>query len=232
MSNESSAASLAAPSSTGAMRAPLAERGDDCYETPSEAVHALLQIERLPRFLWEPACGPGRIVDVLRAAGHKVIGSDLVDYGNPTHFYGRDFLLEWKAPERCEGIVTNPPFKLAEQFVEHALDLCPLAVFLLRLGFIEGVRVRRSRILGRHLARLHVFANRLPHMHRQNWDGRRAGSRTAFAWFVFLRDHRDQSCSTASGGDPRMPGPHHELAHAHCWEARQAATHAVLEQRA
>src|SRR5215469_9422861 len=86
----------------------LAERADDLYETPPVAVHALLRVEKLPHWLWEPACGYGNIVNVLRAAG---LASDLVDYGNPTHFYQRDFLME-KLPRGCEGIVTNPPFKL------------------------------------------------------------------------------------------------------------------------
>ena len=79
----------------------LAERGDDLYETPPVAVAALLRHERLPHRLWEPACGHGNIVKVLRAAGHEVIGSDLVDYGDPTHFYRRDFLLERKVPDGC-----------------------------------------------------------------------------------------------------------------------------------
>ena len=73
--------------------------------------------------LWDPCCGPGNIVNVLRAAGHEVIGSDLVDYGDPTHFYRRDFLMERKAPDGCEGVITNPPFKWLEQFVAHALEL-------------------------------------------------------------------------------------------------------------
>ena len=66
-------------------RHPLAERGDDLYETPPVAVEALLRVEHLPRRIWEPACGPGAIVRVLRAHGHEVLASDLVDYGNPTH---------------------------------------------------------------------------------------------------------------------------------------------------
>src|ERR1700716_2494303 len=103
-------------------RRTLAVRGDDCYSTPAVAVEALLRHEQLPHRLWEPACGPGNIVKVLRAAGHEVIGSDLVDYGDPTHFYGRDFLMEQKAPDGCEAIITNPPYKLAEEFVAKALE--------------------------------------------------------------------------------------------------------------
>jgi hypothetical protein len=166
----------------------LAERGDDLYETPPEAVKALLKAERIPRGIWEPACGPGAIVGVLRAAGHKVHATDINDYGCPESAAGVDFLFERQLPAGVEAIVTNPPFKLATEFVGHALELCPFVIVLLRLAFLESSR--RSVILddGR-LARIHVFSNRLPMMHRAGWDGPKASNPMAFAWFVFDRYH-------------------------------------------
>ena len=89
-----------------------------------------------------------------------MIGSDLVDYGDPTHFYRRDFLMERKAPDGCEGVVMNAPFKLAAEFIAHALDLCPLVIALSRLAFMESER-RTAILEGRGLARIHVFRNRL-----------------------------------------------------------------------
>ena len=167
----------------------LADRKDDLYETPAVAVHALLRAEDLPRHLWEPAAGRGAIVNVLRAAGHLVLASDLVDYGDPTHFPRRDFLMEHKVPDGCEAIVTNPPFKLADQFARHALELCPRVIMLLRLAFYESVR--RSDILDSgSLARIWCFRRRLPMMHRDDWAGPKANSGMAFAWFVFDQTHR------------------------------------------
>jgi hypothetical protein len=184
----------------------LSERKDDLYETPPVAIEALLRHERLPHRLWDPCCGPGNIVKVLRAAGHEVIASDLVDYGDPTHFYRRDFLMEHKAPDGCEGVVMNPPFKLAEEFIAHALDLSPLVIALLRLAFMESER--RTRILeGRGLARIHQFRKRLPMMHRHGWEGRKANSGMAFAWFVWERSHTGPTtidrCSWESAPAPR-----------------------------
>jgi hypothetical protein len=49
-------------------------------------------------------------------------------------------------------IVTNPPFKLAAQFVAHALSLCPRVAMLLRLSFLES---GNEKTKGRQ-ARLHV----------------------------------------------------------------------------
>jgi hypothetical protein len=176
------------PAAYRPQKTPLSERADDLYESPPEAVHALLKAERLPLNVWEPACGPGAIVRVLRAAGHVVHSTDLVNYDSPDQdAHGVDFLLERHAPPGVEAIVTNPPYKLAAQFVEHALDLCPLVIMLLPLTFLEGQR--RSTVLeSGALARIHVFRNRLPRMHRHGWDGPRATSTQAFGWFVWARD--------------------------------------------
>jgi hypothetical protein len=173
--------------SAGSGQRPYAERGSDLYETPVCAVEALLRVESLPHRLWEPACGRGAIVNVLRARGHEVLASDLVDYGDPTHFYRRDFLTE-PLPKDCKAIITNPPYQLAEKFVRHAIEICPLVIMLLRLGFYESVR--RTDILECcGLARIHVFKKRLPMMHRDNWQGPKASSAIPFAWFVYDLTH-------------------------------------------
>jgi hypothetical protein len=168
----------------------LKDRGNDLYETPVEAVHALLKAEQLPQVIWEPACGPGAIVRVLRGAGHSVLSSDLVDYASPFQdWVGWDFLLEQRLPDGVEAIVTNPPFKNATAFVKQGLRLCPKVCLLLRLLYIESEG--RSDILDSgQLARVHVFRNRLPGMHRNGYQGRQASTAMAFAWFVWDRDHQ------------------------------------------
>jgi hypothetical protein len=60
-----------------------ADRGDDCYETPEVATEALIRAEQLLTTIWEPACGPGAIVRVLRSHGHVVYATDLIDYSSP-----------------------------------------------------------------------------------------------------------------------------------------------------
>jgi hypothetical protein len=168
--------------------APLTQRKDDLYETPAVAVRALLSVEKLPQRIWEPACGPGAIVRELRAAGHDVFASDLVDYRCPDQWSGIDFLMCWRAHAGYDTIVTNPPFKNAAAFVAKALDLCPRVIMLLRLAFLES-ESRRSILDNGTLARVHVFRKRLPMMHRAGWEGRKANSGMAFAWFVWDRAH-------------------------------------------
>lgn len=153
-----------------------------------EAVDALLAVETLPVCIWEPACGPGAIVSVLRDAGHRVLATDLVDYDCPESQAGVDFLM-CRVADHPDCIVTNPPYKLADEFVGRGLELCSRVIMLLRLPFLESVR-RTSILESGHLARIHVFRNRLPMMHRGGWQGNKNGSSMAFAWFVWDRTHR------------------------------------------
>jgi hypothetical protein len=173
----------------GNARAALAARGDDLYETPREAVTALLRVEQVPMHVWEPACGPGAIVSVLRTSGRVVVATDLVDYGCPESEGRRDFLFERSAPPDVEAIVTNPPFKLAEAFVQRARQLVPRTYMLLRLAFLESER-RTDILESGDLARVWLFRRRLPFMHRHGFDGPRcSNSGMAFAWYVWDRAH-------------------------------------------
>jgi hypothetical protein len=191
---------------TGIAAAAHDERGVDCYSTPPEAVHALLAAESFTGVIWEPACGPGAIVDVLRLAGHRVVATDLESYGCPDSLAGVDFLAQTTPPKNAETIITNPPFMLAGEFARHALELVPKVVMLLRLAFLEGVR-RGDVLDGGALARVHVFRNRLPMMHRAGWDGPTARNAMAFAWFVWDRDHRGPTKLTRISHVPAPTAP-------------------------
>lgn len=69
--------------------------------------------------VWEPACGDGAISKVLSSHGYTVLSTDLVDRGHGIG--GIDFLATDKRQANC--IITNPPFKLAAKFIEHAFDI-------------------------------------------------------------------------------------------------------------
>lgn len=177
---------MSASLKTGALRDPLKDRKDDCYETPLEAVEALLRVEGIPDVVWEPACGPGAIVRPLRGTGRQVIATDLVDYGLEDSTAGVDFLMETSAPEGVGTIVTNPPYKLANEFVRHGLRLCDTVIVLLRLAFLEGAG--RSDLIDNHLDAVWLGRERLPMMHRHGWEGAKVGNAAMpFAWFVFQR---------------------------------------------
>lgn len=158
---------------------------DDFYPTPVEATKSLLALEQFGAQIWEPACGDGAISRVLEEAGYFVHSADLVDRG-----YGDarvDFLLEHRL--RAPQIITNPPFKLAEQFVDKCVTLgVEKWAFLLRLAWLEGVG-RKHLFTHTPLARVLVSSRRLTMVRAGDEDLRGNGGMVAFAWFVW-----DQGC--------------------------------------
>jgi hypothetical protein len=111
---------------------PQDARGLDAYFTPVEAVHALLDIEPLiPKRVLEPAAGNGSIVRPLRAAGFDVVAQDICNYGLPGCTIA-DYLTTPTPLGAFEAVITNPPFKLAEQFARKAIREVPYTALLLR----------------------------------------------------------------------------------------------------
>ena len=174
--------------STGNGRHKLADRGFDLYETPPEAVRALLAAETIPLDVWEPAAGRGAISRVLMEAGHHVVSTELEKYPGADWgvLSGVDFLAQRHPPAGVQCILTNPPYQKAAPFVRHALTLVPDVIMLMRLAFLEGTT--RSDIIDHHLQNVLVFRDRLPMMHRWEYEGPRSTSAMAFAWMRFARE--------------------------------------------
>jgi hypothetical protein len=120
---------------------------------------------------------------VLREAGHIVFGADVVNYGWP-HTMARDYLAE-PVVMNGVGIVTNPPFRLAEKFIRKAiLDGTHYHAWLLRPNFLESTG--RMPLWRDHPpSRVWFSGRRLPTMHREGWTGPRATSNQAFAWYIW-----------------------------------------------
>jgi hypothetical protein len=159
------------------------QRGAEQYATPACAVEPLPEVEPLPRHILEP-CGPrdSPLVRTLEAHGHIVTAFDLVHDGI-------DFLEVTELPPDIGGLVTNPPFSLAADFVRHGLSLVPKVVVLERIQWLES-QGRADLFDSGTLARVHVFRSRVPRMHRVGWIGKPSSPAMCLAWFVFERDHR------------------------------------------
>lgn len=175
---------------TGNKTASAAARGDDFYASPYAALPPLLVAEgkRLPKVLWEPACGNGALVVPLRNRGFDVIATDLNDWGCPGSEGGVNFLsdvAERYRPHGQFGIVTNPPFGIITRFIERAVAISPYVALLCRLAFLESEgRMHWFPHVG--LRRVHVIGERLPMMHRHGYDGPKlSNAGMCFAWFIF-----------------------------------------------
>ena len=91
-----------------------ARKERDLYETPGWVTRALRPHLPVLCSVWEPACGSGKMASVLEDWG--LVQLDQTDIET-----GFDFLCEATRP--IEAIITNPPYELATEFVEHALRI-------------------------------------------------------------------------------------------------------------
>jgi hypothetical protein len=173
---------LAIHNTCGNHAGPKSARGLEQYLTPRCAIDPLIPIEPLPKCIWDP-CGDtdNNIAIALRAVGKRVVTNNIVRDGS-------DFRTRRTAPARVGAIVTNPPFSLAADFVTHGLELVPKVIILERIQFLEA-DVRAALFDAGKLARVFVFRDRVPRMHKEGWTGKRATAAMMLAWFVFERDH-------------------------------------------
>jgi len=158
----------------------------DYYATDPRAVELLLEQETFDGLILEPACGEGHIAKVLEENGYEVIATDLIDRG-----YGEggvDFLQTPANGDKWADIITNPPYCLAKEFVEHALDMVAeghkVAMFL-KLTFLEG-QGRRDLFRQYPPQTVYVSSARLQCGKNGVFEG---SSAVAYAWFVWKKGY-------------------------------------------
>lgn len=106
----------------------------DFYATPESAFKPVIPfLFKLPQPILDPAEGDGRLVRWMRESGIMAFGRDISSGGG-------DFLKSVAVAEKT--IVTNPPFSLALEFCQHALQLSDNVAMLLRLNFLAGIKRR------------------------------------------------------------------------------------------
>lgn len=139
---------------------------------------------------WEPACNRGHMSMPLAESFGWVWSTDIHDYG----WAGQQGVVDFLSPDAGHGldaapsfVVTNPPFRLAEQFIQKALKVAAAGVaVIVRTAFLEGVG-RHSRLFGRTPPSIIAqFTERVPMVKgRLTATGSTA---TAYCWLVWLHD--------------------------------------------
>jgi hypothetical protein len=121
---------------------------------------------------------------VLKEYFGDVHSADAHDYG-----YGivRDFIRCPHAPKSFDWVITNPPFRLAEDFVLAALTVARHGVAILaRTVFLESVGRYAGIFRDSPPTKFAQFTERVP-MVRGRLD-RKATTATGYAWLVWERD--------------------------------------------
>lgn len=170
----------------------------DDFPTPPWAARALLHYVLRGDFspkrehtAWEPACNRGAMVKPLREFFRQVLATDVHDYG--AGFDVADFLFPGTHTDsHVDWIISNPPFRLAEQFIKKARDEAAWGcAFLVRTVFLETVG--RYERLFRHDPPTYVaiFTERVP-MVKGRLD-RAASTATSYSWLAWVNGLEPQA---------------------------------------
>lgn len=166
---------------------------DDYYATPFVATEMILDALNLgDDSILEPSAGEGHIVKVLqeRYPHNEIVANDLVDRHSRLGIQinsGVDFLT-YEPDRKFDTIITNPPFKYAQEFVEKALTLASHYVIIFaKIQFLETVE--RQKLFMEHLPRyVYVHSRRVnPWRNGEelNENGKPWASPMCFAWYVW-----------------------------------------------
>lgn len=173
----------------------------DDFPTQPWGSRALVQHVLIPEDVklgsaWEPACNRGYMARPLRESFGRVHASDIFDYSQESGGFCQDRVVDFLWPDSespnlakhpVDWIITNPPFRLAEQFIWRARNLATVGcAMLVRTSFLEGAgryerlySITPPTIIAQFVERLPMVKGRVD---------RRVSTATSYAWLVWIRD--------------------------------------------
>ena len=159
----------------------------DDFPTPPWATRAMLEhMQRYFGWSWEgqsvrePAANRGHMVRPLAEYFARVEASDIHDYG--AGYPVQDYLFG-TAPPRTDATITNPPFRLAEQFIRRGLECSNTVAVIVRSAFLEGVGRHRDLFSVHRPRAILQFTERVV-MHKGKLSPK-GSTATAYCWIVW-----------------------------------------------
>lgn len=176
----------------GASSHALEEREvNDYYATDPKAAEWLLELEPELDNIWECACGEGHLAKVFDKAGKLQFATDLIDrgYGKTKDFLSIDTNIKYNG-----DIVTNAPYKFAEQFVRKALDTVTdghKVCMFLKLTFLESKS--RKQLFEQYPPKtIWVSSSRILCAKNGDFD-KYPSSAVAYAWYIWEKGYTGQT---------------------------------------
>lgn len=161
----------------------------DFYPTPDDTIRKFLNkypLNMIRNNILEPSAGDGAISKVIHEI-YPHFNLDQVEIRqeeeNKLKQYGKvyiDNFLNWGPEREYDAIITNPPFTLAQEFIEKSFEIASddtEIIMLLRLSFLESKK-------------RHNFWKKYPVDHlyilseRPSFTGKGTDA-AAYAWFVW-----------------------------------------------
>ena len=163
---------------------------NDFYATEPKAIDVLCSIEKFDGEIWECAAGQGHMSERLKEYGYVVKSTDLIDRGYCEG--GVNFLKETDTYYGA-AIISNPPYKYAQEFIEKALELITdgnKVCMFLKIQFLEGKK--RKELFKKYPPKvIYVSSSRLLCAKNAEFEQmiKGGGSAVAYAWFVWEKSY-------------------------------------------
>lgn len=167
---------------------------NDYYATNPKAVKILFEnYEVRGNTFLEPCVGEGHIADTVNELiGHQLKGAtyiDIVDRGYPNTIV-EDF-LQYSGDKHYDIIISNPPYSLAQEFIEKSLSLLSptgQCIMFLKIQFLEGAK--RKSFFNKYPPKyIYVFRNRMATWNNGNevnpLTGKKWCTTMCHAWFIW-----------------------------------------------
>lgn len=168
---------------------------NDYYATDPQSVLDLLKLHpfKIERCL-EPCVGNGNIVKSFLKQ-YPEANFDTIDITNRGFDCEIQDYLEFKTDKLYDTIITNPPYTLAQEFVEHSLPLLKTkgqCAMFLKIQFLEGMK-RKSFFEEYPPKYVYVFSKRQAPWNNGNpvnEKGKKWQSTMCFAWFIWEKGYK------------------------------------------
>lgn len=169
--------------------------GEDREEHDFYATHPCSILPLLELLGWidggkiirENSCGQGHLSEELKKYGHSVVSSDLIDRGYGVT--GVDFIQDhWLDTQYYDGVIMNPPYKHALEFVKKSLQIAPVVCAFLKIQFLEGGdRTGRHEFFKNNPPKtVAVFSDRVPSSKNATF-AKGESSTVCYAWYIWER---------------------------------------------
>lgn len=168
----------------------------DYFPTPPWATRALCEyLIRKDYWLgddsvWEPACGSGHMASPLAEYFKSVFASDIMKYEWEAVTGSQSQVCDFLIPGVCDvnnvdWVCTNPPFRLAEEFIHRASQVAKKGfAMLVRSAFLEGKGRYEHLFSINPPSYILQFVERVP-MQKGSLN-KELSTATSYAWLVWV----------------------------------------------